>query len=187
MSNSNNHHTILLEPGYVTKPEAMQITGKSLKRFERAIRDYHIATKYVSVPGRRPMPTYSEHDLRVMAFKRTATVITPAPLDPPVTDLAAILRELLARNPPALPAPTTPTAAAAPLTDIAAKQLLTMTEAHRLGWPMDTLRELKRRHDPPGVRFGRRGFRFSAAALRTISANYSTEGDTRHVSDSGSD
>lgn len=189
MSQPNQKPT-LLQRGYITKTEALKLTGKSLKRFEQAIKAHNVPTTYVPVAGRRPIPTYPESAIKALPkspASTTAAALTRAHAAPDIlAELTAVLRELSEQRaaPPAIAAaPTPPPATTA---DIAAKQLLTMTEAHRLGWPLATLRELKQRENPPGIRYGRNGraFRFSADALRRISAGCSTPEVSTHDGDS---
>lgn len=189
-----NQKPTLLQRGYITKTEAMKLTGKSLKRFEQAIKAHNIPTTYVPVSGRRPIPTYPESAIKALPKSpatTTAAALTRAqPRPDALAELTTALRELQ-RSAASWPGDllNAITAAQPTTTDLAAKQLLTMTEAHRLGWPLATLRELKQRENPPGIRYGRtgRGFRFSADALRRISAGCSTPEVTAHDTDPARD
>jgi hypothetical protein len=144
-----------IPPGFITKPEAMALVNRSLKVFERLVKEHRIETVAVRMTGRRPMPTYRETDLR--------SLLRPVPVAPrPRTDVSAVVSTLSTT----LKQIAAPAAATRPPVTLGPKHLLTMAEAHQLGWPLELLREMKRRDNPPGVRYGRRSFKFSADALR---------------------
>lgn len=143
--------------GYLTKPEAMKLLGRSLKIFEALIKKHNVQPIFVPMQGRRPAPTYAEADIR--AIMRPVTAVEQQAKPQPQSQTAALI-DAITRLIPA-PADTSVPAHC--------KQLLTMAEAHALGWPVSLLRELKSREHPPGVRYGKRGFRFSASALQIAS------------------
>ena len=96
-------------------------------------------------------PTYPEARirelLRPVAVKDTKRELAPSGAIQALTDALRALR-----------APDAP--------QLADKHLLTMAEAHALGWPRQVLRALKDSADPPGIRYGKRGFKFFASMLR---------------------
>ena len=158
-----------IRPGYLTKDEAMRKTGRSIKRFEQLISRAGIKPVFVSRPNTRPMPTYAQTDIeRLMLPQNAGTVATrPSAPKPAAADAVRQLAELL-RGITTAPAQLNAPAAGPATPPVADKHLLTMKEAHLLGWPMDTLRMFKRMEVPPGVRYGKRGFKFSAEALRAF-------------------
>lgn len=147
-----------IEPGWITKPEAIEITGISVKRFEQFVKRHHIRTGYVPVPGRRPMPIYPEADIRAVLKRPKAPRAVAA--DKSLAALSTTLQEIRKSAREAF-SPEVPNKVPADR-----KHLLTMREAHALGWPLDVLRRLKQRENPPGLWYGRRAFKFSADLLR---------------------
>ena len=155
--------TATIEPGWITKEEAMKLSGLTLKPFERWAARLEIPKQYVSVPGRRPVPTYREQEIKAAMQRPRAHLSASRVMNKLSDTLQQALETAQGKQQLALPAPEVK-----PVIPPDRKHLLTMKEAHELGWPLDLLRALKTQENPPGIRYGRRSFKYSADALRSL-------------------
>ena len=170
---------------WLTKDIAARELGVSTKTIEAMVKAGKLRQRSQSRPGRPPLVVLHPDDVereresragaRMAAPAAGTTAAAVRPDFTPPADVQDFIRTMLEATLETIVPKLLPPPAAAAGVPIASKQLLTMEEAHRLGWPLDTLRELKQRENPPGVRYGRngRGFRFSADALRRLSGGYS--------------
>lgn len=151
-----------IPPGWITKDEAIRISGLTLKPFERWAQRLGVAKKYLPVPARRPIPLYREDEIRTALQRPRAQMTTTRVM----SNLTNTLQEAIATahgQQLALPAPKAKISIPPDR-----KHLLTMKEAHELGWPLDLLRALRMQDNPPGIRYGRKSFKYSADALRSL-------------------
>lgn len=158
--NPQTIHSVI-PPDYVTKPEAMKILNRSLKRFEAAVKDAGVTTEYVENKGTRPIAIYRRADIEGIRDGRT--IAAPKALAPLGERIAAGLARLDNRD--KLKAIAPPAAAPVTTVSIAEKHLVSQTEAHALGYPVELLRQWKNSDNPPGIRYGKTGFKFSVPAL----------------------
>lgn len=140
--------------GYLPKPEAMKLVGRSVKPFEKLIRTHGVQALYVKAEGRRPIPTYRQEDLEALlrpVTRRAPTsnkaLVASSRSLTPLRDPSQIKQALLLVSPDR-------------------KHLLTAKEAHALGWPYKLLDQLRKRENPPGIWCSTRIFKFSAEALK---------------------
>jgi hypothetical protein len=151
--------TITIPPGWISKPEALKRSNRSLKRFEQTIRREAIETRYTTNPGKRPMPIYRIEDIDRITKRG------------PQPGAMILSQQALVARPPK-PAPPAP-AAAPPDISIDRMHLVSMKQAQKLGYPRELLRRWKgEAGDPnaPGVWYGKKSFKFSVAALHKIFA-----------------
>ncbi len=148
-----------LPPGWITKPEAIRLLNRNVKTFEQIVRQHGIKSQLLENPGKRATPIYQRTDIErlVRPAGPTALVTQPTgpiqPIHPPI-------------QPPKPIQPTRRLPALASAMPVSELHLITAKQAHELGYPYELLREMKRRPNPPGIRYGKAGFRFSVPALR---------------------
>lgn len=143
----------VIPEGYVAKPEAIQLSNRSLKGFEQTVAAQQIETLYVTNPGKRPLPIYKRTDIeRIVKAEPTTTSQELV-----VAGTKALVRKPRRVTPIEMPAQTG--------VSIDRMHLITQGQAHRLGYPISILREWRDSPTPPGIAYGKSGFRYSVPAL----------------------
>lgn len=141
-----------LPKGWVTKDEALKLTGRSLKRFEQAVAAANLDKQLLNNPGKRPTPIFRREDIEKLK-KGTAQSVAvrryPLITTSPITGMS--VRQIEAQPAQAV--------------SIDRLHLITQEQAQKLGYPRALLREWKRGINPPGIKYGVNGFRFSVSGL----------------------
>jgi hypothetical protein len=145
-----------IPPGWITKREALRELNRGRVTFERLAKENNLEARLLRRPNAQPELLYSRaavRSLKGQPRRLPAPSPSPAPTDG-TSKAPSLVQRLLAA------------AAAAPaVVAIDRKHLLTMKEAHALGYPYEVLRRLRELPEPPGVRYGKRSFRFIASEL----------------------
>ena len=144
----------ILPPGWIIKTEAVKLLNRSVKTFEQIVRAQGVESQLLENKGKRATPIYRQGDIeRLVRGPVVALAPTPPlyPIQPPIQPIQPSPQKLLPAPAPAMP--------------VSQLHLITAKQAHELGYPYQLLRELKARPNPPGLKYGKTGFRFSVSAL----------------------